>query len=305
MKNFTILTIFIFLFNACVPQITGTVEPTPTDAGYIATAGDLAVVNYGNASVMLLDSTGNFKRILYDADQAQETVYGIGWKADSKEILVTVNNATGANGVKIIAISAVDATVRTFATDHLPTTSLKGVAQLASGEVIVAKGNNIEKYNTNGVRVTTGGWPKASMTAPEQLTATSTGGFVTCSATTDAIRTYNSSAVQINTVSNVGATNGYGCTILSNGGVAGAWEGAGDEVVTYNSALGGATDIYSDSANMLQTPRQIIQKSNGNLLIADTVRDWLVEITITGTFVTTLGGSVLNDPYALIEIPSF
>ncbi|MBY0414759.1 MAG: hypothetical protein K2Q18_11360, partial [Bdellovibrionales bacterium] len=117
--------------------------------------------------------------------------------------------------------------------------------------------------------------------------------------------TENAVAVGPTVVSGIaGTTIAYGCIELADGKIAMAFNGTTDTIRTVTAAMGGIATLYSD-IGILASPRTLTQTLNGNILIVDSVFNHIVEITTTGTFVRTLGGSLLGTPNAVFSVPNY
>lgn len=125
------------------------VVPTTSSQTNLIKPGDIIVVNGVSRSLILLDSNGGYKTVIYDLDNIAESIYGIAFKKDTKEIIFTVNGST-----RVGAVSVVDGTYRTLISDSNLAGAIKGLTQLNNGDILVAEVNNVERFTTNGVRRT-------------------------------------------------------------------------------------------------------------------------------------------------------
>lgn len=269
----------------------------------IVKPGDIIVSNGNSDSLILLDSTGEFKRTLYDVDNISETISGIAYKSDTREIIFTVTGAA----FRVGAVSIVDGTYRNFIISASLTTPLRGVAVMTDGNILVTHAGLIQKFTSEGVRVTAGAWPKTLMGTPQQIGALPDGGFLNCSDTTDLVRTYNSSGTQTGTSVASGiatTTDVFACIRLSDGRIANAWNGTTDTISLWNSDFSGRVNLYSDTA-VMSNPRGMAQRANGNLLISDATNNYIIEVDLDGNFVNTIGGSILNGPTSIFVMPNY
>lgn len=289
LNNCLLLTFFL---AACEKN------PTPTESvtRRLASPGDIIVANSTSDAVYLLHPNGEFKRVIYNHVNA-ENAYGVNHYED--KILVTVD---GVDRVEAFDIESGE----TQAIIQNPGLSgtLRGLTGLAGGDYLVIESNAVERFNSNFERITSNGWPKALMTTPNQINPLTNGGFVMCATGTDAVRLYDEDGVQTATVSSpaAGATNPYGCVELSDGRIAATWEGTQDRVVVYSADLSSVEAFFND-ITIISNPRSIAQAANGNLLVADYDRDLIVELTTDGTYVRTIGDTVLNNPAMIAVIP--
>ena len=282
--------------------------PTQSNQTYLVKPGDIVVVNGTSRSLLLFNSNGEYKSVLYDLENIAESIYAVAFKADTKEIIFTINGAA-----RVGAVSVVDGTYRTLIADANLTGALKGLTQLNNGDILVAEVNNIERFTTNGVRRTNVSgvvWPNTlggSSTTAEQVHATANGGFVVCSSGSDNVKRYTENAVIVGAAvaSGIAATtDAFGCIELADGRIAVAFSGTTDTIRTLSAAMTGIATLYSDLA-VMASPRTLTQTLNGNILAVDSVYNQIVEITTSGTFVRTLGGSILGTPNAVFSVPNY
>ena len=300
LKSFVAMAI-ILLFSSCLKkeEIIGTYSHQTN----IIKPGDIIVSNGNSDSLILLDATGEYKKTLYDVDNISETISGIAYKPDTKEIIFTVTGAA----LRVGAVSIVDGSYRNFIINVSLTTPLRGVAVMTDGNVLVTHAGIIQKFSTYGTRITAGAWPKTLMGTPQQISALPNGGFLNCSDATDLVRTYDSAGVQTGTSVASGiatTTDVFACMRLSDGRIANAWNGTTDTISLWNSDFTGRVNIYADTS-VLGNPRGIAQRSNGNLLISDATNNYLVEIDIDGNLIDKLGGSILNGPTSVFVMPNY
>ena len=289
------LVLSFFLFISCAPA---NEEDSEGSAGNCFSSGDIIVSNSASDVVLVLNPDGTYKNIAFNVFNTSETVYGISLSA-AGELLVVVEGAD-----RVVAIDPVGCAARTFTADANLNGTLRDVTQLSNGDILVAETNNVERFNSAGLRITTGGWPRALQTAGTGLSPTTTGGFVHCSTGTDAVRTYDNAGTQINTVASgiAGTTDVMDCLAMSNGNIAAVFSGTTDTVRIYSSNLGSTIGSYSD-ISFLSTPGGIAQRANGNLLVVDRALHYIVEVTSTGTFVEIIGDGVLNTPEYILVVP--
>lgn len=295
--NKKILMIISLVFLASCVE-----EPIETTSTFLIQPGDVVVTNITNDSVVLLDSTGNYKQVLYDVQNNIEAPYGVGWKSDTQEVMVSVDGAD-----RVMAISAVDGTVRTLIQTSQLNGSIRGVAQLTDGSIIVAESHSIEKFDTNGNRITVGFPVTGGINNVENVYPKADGGFIVCSRVGDVVRTYAADGTMENsTASGIGGTtDGYGCTELSDGRIATSWSGTTDTVAIYDSLLGSTSATYNDTA-YVPSPRGLAQLANGNIIVSDASYHHLVEIDPdTGDFVGIFSGYSLSTPNQLYVIPDY
>jgi hypothetical protein len=304
LNSFLLLFIIIFLFS-CKQE---DAVQTYSSSTYLIKPGDIVVVNTTSRSLIHLDSDGNPKGVLYDIRNATDSIYDMAWKADTKEIIFTINGTP-----RVDAVSVVDGAVRTLISDSNLTGALKGLAQLTNGDIIVSEISNIERFSSVGVRRTLVNavvWPNTlggTSTTAEQLFPTADGGFITCSSGSDTVKRYTNNAVIVGAAvasGIVGTTDTFGCIELASGRIAMAFNGTTDTISTLSASMTGLTTLYSD-LSLLGSVRTLTQNLNGNILAVDSVFNHIVEITTSGTFVRTLAGGLLGTPNAVFSVPNY
>ncbi|MBY0315496.1 MAG: hypothetical protein K2Q26_08255 [Bdellovibrionales bacterium] len=262
-------------------------------------SGDILVTNSGTRAVLVLDALGNYKRVAFNLNNSSETVYGIGWLAGNEEFAVAVDGAD-----RIVAVNRTDCSSRNLITDGNLTGNIRGLTQLNNGDILVIETNNVERFTSAGLRITSGGWPRALQNGGTQLSALPAGGFVHCSLTSDVVRTYNDAGTQIATRASgiAGTTDATGCLVMSNGSIATAWSGTTDSIIVYSSNLATAQATFSNPS-ILGAPGGIAQRADGNLLVVDRIFNYIVELTSEGVYVGVLGQGILSTPEFLLVVP--
>jgi len=271
-------------------------EDPPEEACLVS--GDVVVSSSASDSLMVFNSDGTFKRMIFSVSSASESLYGITWSSASNEILAVVDGVD-----RVVAVSAEDCTSRVAVLDVNLTGTVRGITQLPNGDILVVETNNIERFGANGTRITTG-WPLAAQTAGTGVSALSNGGFVHCSSTSDVVRTYNAAGTQVATrASGIGATtDAMDCMNLASGQIATTWSGTTDTVSIYDASLNPVAS-YSNTS-VIGAPGGIAQRpSGGNLLVVDRVFNYVVEISLTGTLVGTFGAGYLSTPEFIVVVP--
>ncbi len=309
-SKFTLL--ILLMLSSCVsddpvPTVTnptgGTTPPAADPSTYTIQPGDLVVTSSSNDSIQLLDSDGNFKQIIYDVENTTNTIYGVGWKHDSNEIMFTVDGSD-----RVMLVSVVDASVRTLISSAYLNGALRGLTQLTDGSLLIVESNVIEKYTSTGVRNTEGGnWPKSLGTTPEQIFAKADGGFGVCFRGADELRLFDKDGNQTHNVASgiAGTTDSYGCTELADGTIAAGWLGTTDTVKVYDPTLGSVLSSYSDTG-ILIAPRGMDQTADGNLLVLDSSYHQIYEIDpVDGSFVRIIGGATLSTPAQILVVPAY
>ncbi len=261
-------------------------------------SGDIVVSNSGSDALVVLNPDGTFKRVAYYVLSASDSLYGITWSSLTGEIFIVVDGVD-----RVVALDPLDCSTRDVVIDANLTGTVRGITQLTGGDILISETSNIERFGSNGNRVTSG-WPLAAQTGATGLSALSNGGFVHCSNTADVVRTYSSAGVQAATrASGIAATtDAMDCFVMSDGNIATAWSGTSDTVSIYSSSLAPVA-LYSNTG-YLAAPGGIGQRPNGgNLLIVDRVYNYIVEITTTGSLVGTFGSGLLSTPEFILVVP--
>lgn len=302
-KIFFAVILIIFLVGCKQDKAT----PTYSNQSYLIKPGDILVVNMTSDSLLHFDSNGVSKGVLYDVDNVGESLYGIAWKADTKEIIFTVNGSP-----RVGAISVVDGTYRNLITDTNLSGTLRGLTQLPGGDILVIETANVERFSSTGVRKTSVAgvtWPNTfgGTAAPEQIYTTANGELILCGSAN--VNRFTDKAVRVGAavVSAIaGTTAATGCIEMRNGSIAVAFNGTTDTIRSVGAGMTQASigTIYSDLA-VLGSPRYLTQTLNGNLLTVDSVFNQIVEVTSSGAFVRTLGGSILGTPNAVFSVPNY
>lgn len=303
-SNFTLLcfavgvAIFSVCLVSCSPEDVEDSTTADSEDEICIESGDIVVTNSGSDALVVFNSDGTYKSTPFYVLSATENLYGITWSSLTGEILIVVDGVD-----RVVALNPDDCTTRDVIIDANLTGTVRGITQLTNGDILVSETNNIERFGSNGNRVTSG-WPLAAQSAATGLSALSNGGFVHCSTTTDVVRTYNSSGVQVATRSSgiAATTDAMDCFTMFDGSIATTWSGTSDTVSIYNSSLAPVA-LYSNTA-YLGAPGGIAQRANGgNLLVVDRVFNHVVEITTAGALVGTFGSGLLSTPEYILVIP--
>lgn len=276
-------------------------------------SGDILVVNTPNDAIVHLDSNGNYKSTLVqENDAASVIIGGLNYDSVNKRILYTYDHATAAlDAVK--SIDLYNGRVETVLNNNNLSGTLANLVRLTGGDYIIFESaTTVEKFNSAFVRVGTPFTPAPAMaTANVQIEAMSDGGFLICTTSTAAlstVKTYSAagaaafSATSALPAPSLGALPASGCKQRADGTIVVAYSGAIDTIRAYSSNLGTILWDYSD-LNVLSSPGRISARSNGNILITDTVFNHIVELTSDGAFLRIIGGAVLSTPGSVQVIP--
>ena len=276
---------------------------TKNSDGALLEPGDIVVTSAVSDSAILLSKNGDFKRVLFNADNSLEQVTGVSWNETTDEVILSINGSPD----RLIGISAISGQVREVIRSSFLNGNIYGNTIMANGDYLIVESNNLERFSSNGARVNDGDFPRTGvMTTMQQLSSLSTGDFVVCATGSDRVRIYNDSGVQQQETSSGigGTTNSYGCGEQPNGNIVATWDGTTDSVVIYDDTLSTALFTYSDTSK-LSAPRGIGIKSNGNILVADAGYDRIIELDEEAKFVRVFSSAFFNDPYQILEIPNF
>jgi len=268
------------------------------------TKGDLIVANEGSDVVVLLDSDGNFKKIVYNESNFSHTITGLSWKEDTKEVLITVSGSG-----EVIAVSAIDGSSRTVISGSVLSSGVYDVVELSNGLLLVAEYSTLKLFNQSGIPQS---WNSPAQPRAEEVAATSDGGFVVCSShnntgrvekyhvngTSDgAFKVVNASAAYSN------ANRAYGCKQLSNGKFVVSWDGSEEAIAILSEDLSAEELVYQEPS-ILRSPRGVEEKENGNILVLDSYFHHIVELDSDLELVRVFGDTVLNSPAQIIEVPT-
>ena len=128
--------------------------------------------------------------------------------------------------------------------------------------------------------------------------------------TTQAVRLYEDSVTAFAAVATaaipVGTTAAHGVAELSNGKFLVSWEGAATDYLSiYNADLTLDEHVFGNNQAVLIAPRGVAQKANGNYLVADNTRDYVLEINSDGQVVRIIGQGILDGAYSVLVVPEF
>lgn len=315
MKRILALFLTILISQACMLENGEPIATTSTDYDVIQ-SGDVVVVSHTARSIILFSSSGEFKRILYDVPFSQTSnvtgLNGLAWNPVTREVFFTYDHATATED-RIMAISAADGSVRTAIQTAALSGTLSALAINSTGVVFVYESTtSIEKFSPDG----NGGYSRVGapfinptpFTPGNQFSITSAGELLVCgSAATPFMRTYTTSGTSgaLSLSSNVAAVTAVatGCLQMSNGTFA-VVQSANTvkNLAAVNSAA--ATWTLTDATNFT-TATKIAQRSNGNLLVTDNsaTKNYVVEISSSGSFIGVWGDNYLQSPNGILVIP--
>lgn len=272
------------------------------------TSGDIVISSTGSRDVKVFDSTGIYKGTILEIENASgQAPYGLTYNPLTNEILVTVDSA-GSRSIK--GISTTSGVIRDFSTASALSGTLRGLAMLTSGDllVVISSGNRVEKLNgLTGTQITAGAWPKSLQTAGSGIGARAGGTFVHCSTTTDVVRLYDAAGTQTATASSgiTGTTDVMDCKADTAGNIYTSFNGTTDTVRKYNSTLASTTWSFSNTIT-LPNPSGLAVRSDGSVLVLDQTLNYVLVIAADGASATPLGNDTNNfisTPYGILIVP--
>lgn len=305
-----ITLLFVLNLTSCILTDESPLESSSNDVNLIQ-SGDIVVVNTGNDTIVLLDSNGTYKSVLFDSQtDATLSFGGLAYDSINKKILFTYDSTTAALD-SVRSIDLFEGTTTSLISNANLNGTLPGIARLTGGELMVLEGTNtIEKFLSTGVR--SGNPFLATLTTNvADISKLASGGFVTCSSgTTNTVRTYNADGTVVASATSaapvgvpaLGAQASTSCLEDVSGNIIVAYSGATDAVRAYNSTMTTVEWTYTNTAH-LTTPGKLAKRSNGNILVTDTGFNHIVELDPNGVFVQIIGGAVLSTPSNIVVVP--
>lgn len=247
-----------------------------------------------------MDSNFNYVRTLYQAG-AGDIPWGIA-RFDNDNIIVSVEGAD-----RVIKVNLTTGAVVTMASDAQLTGTMRGIARLSGGDIIVSEGTTtIERFrvNSDGYTTTrvTGGWPVTHGANTIALwPLSSSNQFLSCSTTTTrTVRVNNEAGTQVYSASATAPTPTLGaahdinaCVADGNGRVAVIYNGTTDSLRVYNSTLATTQCTYSSAVN-IPNPAALAVRANGNFLVYDNTNLSVVELDSNCGLVATYSSNFMN-----------
>jgi hypothetical protein len=283
-------------------------NPLSTYSNLLVERGDIVVVSYNTDSLVVFSADGNLKRILYQVPTSADAISGLAWSEATNEILISIEGTPD----RIEAVSSLTGISRSFYNNMLFFTgTIMGLGVLQNtSDVIASEGTTIERFNSSGIRKTSGVvWPTSVHANSNQLVGLSTGNWLSCSLAVG-VKIFpdsTTSLAQVATVTGpVGALASYGCNELNNGSIVVGWNGAAaDYIYVYNYLLASPTVIVNNVQSTISDPRGIAVGENNEIYVTDGAYNKVIELDINGTVVRQFGSSVLNNPRHVLVIPTF
>lgn len=301
---------------SCAPPESNDFAADPTNGGGTSTSFSnyIIVANNTSRNVVLLDPNGTFVRTLYQDFIGTNTPFGLSMY-DSENVLIGIE---GTDQAQIANLRT--GTSSTYIVDANLTGTIRGVARLSGGDVIVSEGTgSVERFSsgTSPTRITSGGWPVALMTTVTNMRGLSNTAnyFVQCSTGTDAVRIYNTSGTQQYTATSavpapsLGAVyDVQGCDVGPSDQIVALYNGANDGVRVYDSTLASIVWTYQNAA-LLPNPRAVgFRKSTANGATAGYVlaidnSNLMIEINTSGILSRTISTPVIAVANEMLVVP--
>lgn len=296
----------LFLASSCLPLPE---DSKATFSSLFAAPGDIIVSSVNNDAVYIFDSEGTYKRILWNTTRTADVINALGWMHSTNEILITLDGTPD----RVVAVSVVDGRARDVINNATFNGTARGVAQLyTSRDLVASEGANIERFNENGINETFAGvWPAGTAANANLISirALENGNWIAATLA-NGLRLYPDSVTAFTPVATIAApastTASYGVDVTSTGEFIASWEGASTDYLSfYNSDLTFNRHVIGNDQGILVAPRGVGVKKDGNFLVADQTRQYIIEVTPSGSIVKFIGQGFLNSPYALLVVPDF
>jgi hypothetical protein len=305
MKNSKLLLATLsLLLTACLEVE----KAQPTFSRLLVERGDVVVVSFNTDSLVVFNSAGDFKSVLYQLTLAADTISGIAWLADTNEVLVSIDGTPD----RVEAVSVLTGQARTFyANTTFLTGTISGITQLKnSSDVLVSEGATIERFSANGVRETwAGAWPSSVHANSIQLFALSTGSWLSCT-TAAGVRVFPDStsvfAAAATVTGPAGALASNGCAELADGSILVGWSGAAaDYLYKYTAGLTAPVALIDNVQSTLTDPRGIAVSETDDIYLVDGTANKVIRMDASGNILRQFGTSVLNAPRHILVVPAF
>lgn len=306
------LTIFILLAalsTSCQPK-----KDSNGSSNAIA-SGDIVISNSGSKALLLFDSSGAFKQVLGSLDNSSTEVFqGITYNSTTGQLLAVVDGT--ADSVQAFNVSD-GSSAGSFISNSNLTGNLRGITQLTGGDILIVETSNVERFSALGERrtlVNAVTWPQALQVTGLGIEKTSTG-FIHCSngtsGITDRVTLYNSDAggaVSATSTSPGTALTGTiagvnGCAVGPDGSIYAAFIGTPNSFVRkYSADL--TADVWTYTSPTILNPTGITVRSDGTVLVLNSVMNHVVQINADGSDSHVLQGADV-DLDDLLSTPQF
>jgi hypothetical protein len=312
----TCVSAFVFSasFISCAPasgDLAG--APTPAATSTTSLSGYIVVSNTTFRNVILFDSSFNYVRTLYQASSG-DVPWGLA-NYDSENILASVEGID-----RVVRINLNTGSVINFILDANLTGTMRGLARLSGGDIIVSEGTStIERFLVNADTISTsrvgGSWPVthgANSTAVWPLSSSNQ--FLSCSTTTArTVRSNDNAGAQLFTANSAAPVPSLGAGLDVNACVA---DSSGRVAVLYNNgaATTDALRIYTSStlatiactyqnAVLIPNPTTVAVRANGNFLIYDSSALIVTEVSPSCALVGTYSSNYLAGVNQMLVLP--
>ncbi len=281
-KKKLILLMYLFLISC--------EEPKETYSSLFLANGDIIVAsNVGDDAIALNPDNLDMKKIT-NLDRTSEKVSSSLWLRKAERLLLAIDGED-----RIVSLDPINGEIDDFVTSTQLNGTLRGMAELSNENIIICESNNIERFTSKGLRVTSG-WP-LSINTPYQVFGLDNNRFGVCAGgSTDQIRIYD---IDGNILAQDSGPNGHdarGCSVLEDGRIVVAWNGANDQVWIYSDDLSSGEPIVlsSEIGNLFASPSSLAISRDNTILVTDYTYHHIVEFTLAGELIKTMG--VLHDP---------
>lgn len=306
--RFTTFILIAMLSTNCQPK-----KDANGDNNAIA-SGDIVISNSGSKALLLFDSSGAFKQVLGSLDNSSNGVFqGIRYNSVTGQLLAVIDGT--ADSVRAFDMES-GSDVGDFISNSNLTGNLRGITQLTGGDLLIVESNNVERFSSAGERrtlVNSVVWPKALHNTANGIVATSDG-FILCSngtsGITDRVTKYDSDGANgVDATASspgtalTGTTGVTGCAVGPDGSIYAAFIGSPNSYVRkYSADL--TTEIWTHTSPMFLNPTDLAIRSDGSVLVLNSVMNHVVQINADGSDSHVLRGSNV-DLDDLLSTPQF
>ncbi|MBS1964070.1 MAG: hypothetical protein JST04_17790 [Bdellovibrionales bacterium] len=258
------------------------------------------VSNANTKDIALFDPNGNYVRQLFRLPAgSSESIYGLHQFGNYLYFVVD-----GVDRVLRVDLTEPDAPAENYISDTALSGNLRGLTGNSLGELLIVESNNVEKFDSNRIRVTSG-WPKALQTTGTGIAMMDDGGFVQCSTGTDVVRAYTSAGVQTATASSGigGTTDVVDCSYSpETGRVLALFSGTTDTLRVYDSSSLATVDFNFSNTAILGTPKAAAFTTDGSVLAADGTSQRVYKIDAQGNFAGPITSVGIDNPNDLVVL---
>ncbi len=247
---------------------------------------ELIAVSYVNRDLSSYNLRTKIQKTVSNLSRGTDTARGVVLLEDTNELAVALDGRD-----RVIAISPIDGSTRDLIVDGQLNGVIRSITQLDDGDILVIETSNIERFSKEGLR-RTAGWP-ISLPSGTQIRdlRDNSGDFIACAGgTTDQARIYDIDGNQLHATSGPPGHDARGCEQLLDGRLVVAWAGAADQLIVYDSDFSNPQVIVSNlDIGIMPNPNSIAISREGNILVADTSRNNVIEFDTNGNFIQSFG----------------